>query len=74
MGPSAVRVSVVGLRRSTMTAVVMAIMNVTEITDRQTDRLCVLKYSHCQEPSCVQVCQFHGLSLYLTDSAVTFTR
>jgi hypothetical protein len=34
MGPLAVGVSVVGFRRSTMTAVVMAVMNITKITDR----------------------------------------
>ena len=70
MGPLAVGVSLVRRRRPTITTVVMAIMNVTKITDRR----CKLKYSHCQVPSCVQICQFRGLPLYLTDSAVTFTR
>jgi len=32
-----------------------------------------LMSSHWQVQICVNVCQYHGLSLYLTDSAVSFT-
>ena len=33
-----------------------------------------LPYCQCQVTICVNVCQFHRLSMYLTDSKVSFTR
>ena len=57
MGQFVVGVALVGFGWFTVTTVVMVTMNVTEITDTvQTEGQ--LKYSQCQVPICVNVCQF----------------
>ena len=62
--PLAVGASLVALGWTTMTAVVMVIRNATKITDCHTVQTeGRLKYSQCQVPKCVDVCQFHIILL-----------
>ena len=62
--PLAVGASLVALGWTTMTAVVMVIINATKITDCQTLQTeGRLKYSQFQVPKCVDVCQIHIILL-----------
>ena len=73
IGPLAVGVSLIGLEWPTVSTVIMAVMNDTQINDNvQTEGY--PKYCQCQVQICVNVFQFYGLSLYLTESAGGFTR
>jgi hypothetical protein len=62
MGPLAIGVAFFGLEWPSVTTVVMAILNIREITDWRTEQTeGQMKYSQAQVRVCVNVCQFNPL-------------